>query len=148
MPKISLLTISLLAAGLLCCRNRDASETKAQEVTASVESPSIQNGKIIECRDKIIITFRPPDPKYPPELKSLGIEGDLRLVFYLDKDGHILQIQKISGPDEFMNVAETYAKQFRFDVDPSFFPQVQSVPFHMTIKFRLPSRSKKQINHG
>jgi len=142
MQKTALLTFSVLASALLCCRNRDTSKPKAQETPPAVVSPSIQNGKIIECRDPVIVIFRPPDPKYPPELKSSGIEGDLRLVFYLDKDGHILQIQKISGPDEFMNVAETYARQFRFDVDPAFFPQMQSVPFHMTIKFRLPSKSK------
>jgi periplasmic protein TonB len=54
---------------------------------------------------------RPVEPKYPPQLRAAGVEGDVGLHVEIDADGHVLHVS-VSTPsdhDEFDRAAEAAA---------------------------------------
>jgi outer membrane biosynthesis protein TonB len=130
---LAILFICLVAT--LACKESRVIKTQNES-----RSPQ-QTNQTVVLRPPVVITFKPADPEYPENLRSTGLKGEVVMVFHLDKSGQISHIQKESGPDEFMQTAEIYARQLRFDVDESLFQHVQFVPFRLTIKFQ--PRAKK-----
>lgn len=131
-------TLSLVAA--LACNNGESSERFSKTQPQASSATSSQIPKIIEFREQVLVTYRPAPPEYPPALKKSGIQGEIKLVLRLSKDGNIVQIEKETGPAEFLPYAESYARKMRFDVDQSCFSKMQTVPFRLTLQFKLPPK--------
>jgi len=127
---------------IMGCRDRTAGKSVAHPLPPSVESKLEKPCKIHEFRDPVVVTFHPPKPKYPPELKQARIEGDIRLVLHLNREGKITKIDKEFGLEEFRPSAEAFAWSCRFDVDPSEFTQNETIPFRLTLKYILPPKQK------
>ncbi len=140
MQPFILLVLALLAATSLGCDSRKSSERTSTPTNTQSVSTLANSSKVVELREQVFVIYQPDHPEYPAELKKAGIQGDIKLVLYLDKNGQIIRIEKQSGPDVFLPAAESYARRMRFDVDPACFPQMQSVPFRLTIKFQLPPK--------
>lgn len=54
-------------------------------------------------------------PVYPPLAKQAGVEGTVRLMIVIDKEGLVKEIQSVSGPPLLVPAAEEAVRQWRYE---------------------------------
>lgn len=79
------------------------------------------------------------EPEYPEEARKQGVEGLVLLEVVVDKEGAVIEVQKIRGHRLLVDAAREAVKQWRYR--PTFFAgNPVSVRFTVTIVFRTDQR--------
>ncbi len=55
------------------------------------------------------------DPLYPPEARKAGVEGVVHLAVTIGKDGHVIGVKLINGPDPLIQAAIDAVKQWVYE---------------------------------
>ncbi len=63
---------------------------------------------------RIRVRHQPPVLTYPPDAKALRIQGTVVLEVTEDRDGRVIKVQALEGPNELRRSAEGYAACWRF----------------------------------
>ncbi|MBK8725461.1 MAG: hypothetical protein IPL96_05245 [Holophagaceae bacterium] len=141
-------SLPIILVFLLGCHgtktDREATPTPVQKGGAY----EIENGKVIELREQVVIRHAPPSPTYPETAKRTGVQGDVNLILFLNRKGEILRIGTRDGPKELIGSAEAFAHQIEFDVDPNLRKDLAEVRFHLLVRFNLGKLPTAQGNKG
>ena len=85
---------------------------------------------------RIKVRYQPPVLQYPPDAKAHRIQGTVVTEITQDRDGRVVKVKAIEGPDELRQSAESYATCWRFSPIPAT-RKDDRICFRLNIVYRL-----------
>jgi len=124
-----------------------ASSTIAMSVTRSVEAPAPANGGARETAAHVLpgeVTSH-AEPEYPATAIEQQVEGTVKLLVTISKEGAIQQIEPMGGPPALVGPSVAAVQRWRFN--PTFLNgRPVSVQAVVEIVFRLPAVETSPAN--